>query len=134
MIKLRTLLACLLVSLPAFAAVITPVETIIADSNGKTIVVLWETMGNADTGTAVERTNFMDRSVQITGTFGGATVVIQGSNDGTNFVTLADFNGDAISVTASGLYSIAPAVRYIRPVTSGGSGSDIDVTLFGRSQ
>lgn len=85
-------------------------------------VITWAAMGNADTGVAIEMPGSSDRSVQFSGTFGTATVVLQGSNDGTNWVTLTDPQGNAISKTAASIEMIAELTRYIRPVTSGGGG------------
>jgi len=63
------------------------------------------------------------KSFQVEGTFGSATVICQGSNDGTNYETLHDLNGNAVSFTAAGLKSVEEVVRYVRPSASGGSGS-----------
>lgn len=93
-------------------------------------VVTWEAMGNADTGSALEMPGSSDRSVQIAGTFGSATVVLQGSNDGVNWATLTDPQGNAISKTSAAIEMISELTRYIRPVTSGGTGTDIDVTVL----
>lgn len=70
-------------------------------------------------------------SVQILGTFGvGGTVVIEGSNDGTNYVTLNDPAGAALSITAAGLKGIRENPAYIRPrVTAGDGTTSLTVTL-----
>jgi hypothetical protein len=112
-------------------AAITPVPTNLANEPGCK-QVLWETLTESDTATAIEMGAFPDRSVQVVGTFGGATVVLQGSNDGTNWVTLNDYQGNAISLTATGLKPIAEVTRYIRPSASGGTGQDVDVYVFQR--
>ncbi len=112
---------------------ITPVTTKPAN-NDKTSYTLWETLTSANAvGTAIEGPGSPDRSVQAVGTFDSATVVMQGSNDGTNWVTLTDPLGNAISFTATGLKQISELTRYIRPSTSGGGGSqDIDVHLLAK--
>jgi len=94
----------------------------------------WPAMGNADTGTAVAMSDASDRSVQIEGTFGSATVVIQGSNDGTNWQPLTDPQGNAISKTASSLEAISELTRLIRPVTSGGTGTNVNVNIYMKGQ
>lgn len=66
------------------------------------------------------------------GTFGGATVTLQGSLDGTNWATLTDAQGNAISVTSAALEAVTELVRYIRPVVTGGSGTDVTVLLLMR--
>lgn len=101
---------------------------------GDAWIASWETMGNADTGTAIEMIEASDKSVQIVGTFGSATVVLQGSNDGTNWATLSDPQGNAISKTSAAIEQVLEHTRYIRPVTSGGTGTDVDVIVFMRGQ
>jgi len=93
--------------------------------------ILWETLTNGDSGSSIEMPGSAIRSVQVTGTFGaGGTVVIQGSNDGSNWVTLNDIEGNALSLTAAGIESIQEVTRYIRPsVTAGDGTTDLDVTL-----
>jgi hypothetical protein len=56
-------------------------------------------LGNADTGIAIDMTDYADRSVQVEGTFGSATITIEGSNDGTNWETLRDPQGVALTFT-----------------------------------
>lgn len=112
-------------------AVITPTMTKAAGGGSPNVyIVSWAAMGNADTGTEVQMSGASDRSVQIEGTFGGATVVIQGSNDGTNWQSLTDPQGNAISTTAAKLEQISELTRYVRPSTSGGVGTSVNVTLL----
>jgi hypothetical protein len=73
-------------------------------------------------------------SVQINGTFGGATVVFQGSNDGTNWFTLSDVSNTAISVTANALRELRTSAVYVRPAISGGTGDTITVTCAFRGK
>ena len=68
-------------------------------------------------------------SVQVAGTFGAATVKLQGSNDGTNYADLKDGAGSAISLTAAGLASVGPLPLYVKPVASGGTGQSLTVTF-----
>jgi len=93
-------------------------------------IATWTAMGNADTGTSVAMAGASDRSIQIEGTFGSATVVVQGSNDGTNWETLHDPLGVGISKTAACLVQILELTRYIRVVTSGGTGTNLNVNLL----
>lgn len=68
-------------------------------------------------------------SVQATGTFGGGTVKVQGSNDNTNWVDLKDTGGLAIEITGDGGAQFFSAYRYLRPLITGGSGDDVDVYI-----
>lgn len=101
-------------------------------SRGVSWIVTWETLTSANAvGQAFQMPAWSDRSVQFVGTFDSATVVLQGSNDGTNWVTLGDPQGNAISKTSAALEGVSEITRYVRPSTSGGSGSqDIDVYLL----
>jgi hypothetical protein len=92
-------------------------------------VVSWPTMANDD-GKPLEGAAAADRSVQFEGTFGGATFVLEGSNDGTNYHTLKDPFGNGIEVTAAGFVGVMEVARYVRPRGSGGTGTDVDVFLF----
>jgi len=96
----------------------------------------WASMTNtgADVGAPLECFGEADRSVQITGTFGvGGTLIIEGSNDGTNYATLKDHLGVALSLTAAGIYSVDQITRYLRPRVSAGDGTtSLTVTALSR--
>lgn len=96
-------------------------------------IISWS-LSNADEGVPMDLPQANDKSVQVAGTLAGATIVIQGSNDGVNWETLQDPEGAALSFSASGLRGILEHTRYIRPVSSGGSGSAISVTIFAKGQ
>jgi len=97
--------------------------------------VLWETITNANSdGSPVAASSFAHASVQVTGTFGGATCTIQASNDGSNWVTATDQAGAAVTFTSAGLKHVYTKAAFIRPLLSGGSGSDLDVTLVAVKQ
>lgn len=103
---------------------------------GAAVSTTWATLTSANAaGSAYqpERTRASVAAVQFTGTFDSATAVLQGSNDGTNWVTLSDVFGLNVSFTAAGYAEISTAMAYLRPSTSGGGGSqDIDCILIAR--
>ncbi len=101
---------------------------------GEASVIAWPTLANGDFGAAVQYAGMGDRSIQFHGTFGtGGTVVLQGSNDGSNWYTLTDPQGNAISKTAAGLEAVSEATAYVRPYVSAGDGTtSITATLFAR--
>ncbi len=107
-------------------ATITPVDQ---TAPSGVSVYLWETLTEADTCASVDcnGTSFIAGSVQVVGTFGGATVVLQGSNDGTNWVSLKDVSGNAISIASAGAAEFSTAMLYIRPSASGGTSQDLDI-------
>ena len=107
--------------------------------NEPSIVLSW-TLANTDIGLDDARigtgnasyTEYPDRSVQVSGTFGaGGTVVIEGSNNGTNWITLTDQLGTALSFTGADIAPIMEVTRYIRPrVTAGDGTTAIVVTML----
>lgn len=97
-------------------------------------VVSWKNLAGTDSGTPVSIGEYYDRSVQISGTFGGATVTIEGSNDGVSYFPLTDPQGNAISKTTGGIEQIMELTRFVRPVVTGGTGSNINVFMYVRGQ
>lgn len=90
-------------------------------------------MSEGDVALPAEGPGWADRSVQVSGSFGGATVNIQGSNDGANYYTLNDPFSDPLTFTIEGLRAITELVNYIRPAVVGGAGTSITVTLLMRN-
>lgn len=90
-------------------------------------------LGIADTGNPVTLTNHADRSVQVEGTFGGATVTVQGSNDGQNWETLRDPLGNLLTFTAAGLKQVLEMTIQTRVVSSGGTGTAVTATMAFRA-
>jgi hypothetical protein len=114
-------------------ATITPTKQDVAQT-----VAIWTwaalTAAN-DTGVALGKNfmDFVDRSVQIAGTFDGATVILEGSNDGTNYRPLTDPQGNDISKTSASLEQITESVLHARPRLTGAGGStSITVTIAAR--
>lgn len=79
------------------------------------------------------------KTVQITGTFGAATMKIEGSMDGVTYVTLhsLDFDtGDYTALSAVAVNTLSAIVenpRYIRPVQSN-SAASLTVIIGGNSR
>lgn len=96
----------------------------------------WEALTENDTATRITPAGVASffASVQVTGAFGGATVVLQGSNDGSNWINLSDVDGSAISITGAGGVQFNSAYLYLRPFASGGTSQDVDITLIMRTQ
>jgi len=102
------------------------------DSGSAAHTVLWETITDSDTAQiwCPINTNGAICSIQFSGTWGGATVVLQQSNDGATWFTANDVLGTAVSATADAFFELSIAAKYVRPSTSGGSSSDVDATLI----
>lgn len=86
-------------------------------------VFTWTGITNADTAVSVGSAENADRTVQMEGVFGSATVAIQGSLDNVNFETLHDAFGNLLTFTGPGIKTISEATPYIKPVPSGGDGT-----------
>ncbi|HEY8837230.1 MAG TPA: hypothetical protein VIO16_06010 [Dehalococcoidia bacterium] len=113
---------------PAFSKVIGP-------SGGQDAVVIsWGPMVNGDTGTPVKRPDLVDRSMQVTGTFGaGGSVAVEGSNDGVNYYALSNPQGTVIAVTTAGIVQIEEATVFVRPhVTAGDGTTSLTCTMCAR--
>lgn len=87
-------------------------------------VVTWTGLLNTDGGVPLEMIGSADRSVQVTGTFGaGGTVLIEGSNDGTNYSVLHDPGGNDLSLTSGQIIAVLEISAFIRPRVSAGDGT-----------
>lgn len=107
------------------------VETL-ATWRDRASIITWAGLTTGDTGRPLEMTGWADRSVQITGTFGGATLTLQGSNNGSAWNTLTDPQGNEIVLTSQKIEQIMEITRYIRPIVSGGSGTSINIITLVR--
>lgn len=105
----------------------------------KNILSTWAGMLLNHAGLGVLASGFPDKTVQIVGTFGGCSVVIEGSNNSTdgndgNWTVLSDPFNSSLSFTSSGLKQILENTKYVRARISGGDGTtSITVILFGSS-
>ena len=97
------------------------------------VTTVWSGLSTGDDGAPIA-TEGRQMSVQVSGTFAGATVAMQGSNDGTNFVALNDqaVIANPCSFTSTGLKGILQMPKFIKPVVTGGAGTGLIVTLFNR--
>ena len=96
-------------------------------------VTTWAGLLSGDDGEAVRLAVYSDRSIQVTGTFGGASVTIAGSNDGVTYHALTATSGDPLMLTAGGLKQIVELPVFLKPRVFGGNGStDLKVILSGR--
>jgi hypothetical protein len=110
-------------------ATITPSRA--QTQNTKAFVQQWVNMGNGDEGAPLGNSQYTDRSAQVVGFFGGASVVIEGTNNGTNWATLTDLQGNPLSFTTEKIELVAEATLQIRPRVVGGDVStDLSVYLL----
>lgn len=86
-------------------------------------VVQWPALAQGDDGAPLADGQYSDRSVQVAGTFDGASVRIEGSNDGENWATLTDPQGNDLLVTTAKIEAITEVSLRLRPVIVGGGAS-----------
>lgn len=109
-------------------ATVSAVLTNIATQDGSVVQSKWTSLTNTNVdGSPISFCEWADRCVSVDGTFGGATVTVQGSNDGTNWYTLNNAQGTAATFTAAGIKQIVELPKFMRPLLSGGSGADVTV-------
>lgn len=97
-------------------------------------IISWAlTTANPD-GAPLELGAWADRTWQAAGTWGGATLTFQGSNDGTNWFTLSNAaGGTAATLSANGGLATIELPRYVRPnLTTPGTGATVTATLCAR--
>ena len=98
---------------------------------------VWEAMAGVTTALPMSAPQYPDRTFTGTGTWGSATLVLEGSNDGVTYITLN-------CMTATGEVTVASFTDnfgalliehtlYVRPKTTGGTGTDLDVICLAQS-
>jgi hypothetical protein len=110
------------------------VDPVVTEGPASTFVVSWA-LGAGDVGVPVAFPGAADRTVQMIGTFGGATVAMQGTLEATptTWLPVTDAQGNAISATANALEAITELVRWIRPIVTGGTGTAVTILLLMRT-
>jgi len=97
------------------------------------VVFTWTPLTENDTAQVLDKGGSSDCSIQVSGDFNGGTWTLEGSNDGTNYVTLKDLEGSDITLAAAGIVSIRENVRYLRPKTPSGTGMSLTITLLAKA-
>lgn len=89
----------------------------------KAFVAHWDNANAGDQCAPLQFAQYTDKSVQVAGTFGGASVSFEGSNDGINWAVLTDPQGNPLTFTSPKIEMITEASWWARPVVTGGDGS-----------
>ena len=87
------------------------------------------TAGSATIERYAPHVSLVCAAVQVSGTFGSATVVLQGSNDGITYATLKDPSGANLSFTAAGYAEFSSGASFIKPSISGGTGDSLNIIV-----
>ena len=91
---------------------------------GATIAITWSGLLQGDNGDLIQFAHYLNKTFHVFGTFGGATITIQGSNDGVNWGPLNDATGTALSLTTSKPIRRTDDIPlYVRPLVVGGDGT-----------
>lgn len=91
-----------------------------------TMTIEWANLGQGDDGSWYMLGHYSDKCLHVYGTFGGATVTIQGSNQDstpTSGLGLTDPTQTAISMTSEGMKQVLENPLFIRPKITGGDGT-----------
>ena len=101
-------------------ATITP--TIDRDSIPGAVLATWTGMTTGDVGAGVPIAYVADLTGQVTGTFGGATITWQGSNDNTNWHPLTRRSvGTDMAFTSAAVHTANENPAWVRPAVTGGT-------------
>jgi hypothetical protein len=87
---------------------------------------------DGDTGAPFACPNYSTKSIQVVGTFGGATVTIEGSNmiDNPTYAPQVDNLEVAITFTSEGIKQIFSNTYWIRPRISSGAGATTNLDFY----
>ena len=106
--------------------ILTPEQGSPLIGSGECYTFSWTlTDGDADGAPIRIGANIVDITFQASGAFDGATLTIEGANDGANWLTHVDLDGADMAYTAAPAALKSPRVlgREIRPNTAGGGAS-----------
>ena len=112
------------------AAIAPTIRDVSPQQDGSTFLVTWGPCATGDTCNPVCFPKHNDVSFQAEGTFGGATVTLNGSNDGTNYRGLRDPTSTAISFSSADVKAVLEHTLFTRPVITGGAGGAITFTVL----
>lgn len=106
-------------------------QTSVRTNTSKAYIARWANAANGDTCNAQAAAQYTDKSVQVFGTFGaGGQVSVEGSNDGDNWATLSDPQGNPRLFTSAKIEMVSEATHFIRPVVTGDGSTSLTVLIM----
>lgn len=116
------------------------INAVVTRPTDNTIRLTWSAVTESDTCTASsELDGYGDRSIHVSSAaaWGGATITLKGSNEnlGANPEPLTDPQEVAISIStgsSSKIKQILECTHFVQPVTTGGTNSNVKITIFAR--
>lgn len=86
--------------------------------------ITWSGLNAASSdGSPSQWAEYADRSFTVTGTFGVATLTLQGSNDNVNWFTLHDVTNTPLTATTPKLAQVLEITHYVRPLVTAADGT-----------
>jgi hypothetical protein len=106
----------------------------VTEGEARTFIATWTNLSTGDVGEPIRYAGAADRTVQVFGDFGGATVTLEGTLEQvpTTWLPLNDAQGNPIEITEARLEAITELVRQVRPVVAGGTGTAVTVMMLMR--
>jgi len=105
---------------------------------GNTYLNEWELTNGDATGSPIKIPGGSDKTVDIDGSIGTATVFIEGSNEPgdapSSWKVLHDFAGNALTFTAAGIAAIAENPLHIRARMTGTAGGSVFARVLSKSR
>lgn len=95
--------------------------------NTRASLIQWTSLANGDDGEVVPFSQYADKSIQVTGTFGvGGSVRFEGSNDGgANWAPLTDVQGNALNLSTAAIKQVTEVTGIFRPRVTDGDGDTL---------
>ncbi len=109
------------------------IEYDIATTDNGDLLLTWASVTESDTFKQYELSEVVSEiSCHITGTFGTATVTIQGGNVTSEMLDMVQIGGATASATSADIFSLLDRPLFIQPVASGGTSQSVTVYMLVR--
>ena len=114
-------------------ATIVPTVVLLGKQDGSIKRITWTPVTENDTCAPVALPEYADKSLQVLGTFGSASVALQGSNDGgATYAALNIPAGTALAITAAGVKAVLENTELVKPVVTGGTSQSLTIVMVAR--
>lgn len=113
-------------------AAIKPVISNAGKADGACLVVAWLAVTENDTCVPYQGGNLSDKSIHVTGAFGGSSTAVFGSNNqfATTGAALRDPSSTTIAITAETIKQVLENVDMIKPLVTGGSSQNLNIYML----